>query len=42
MPQAPTCLVVVTAGNDGTIYSSAITHHPWVIPVTVWTGRRAA
>jgi subtilisin family serine protease len=27
-------LVVAAAGNDGTIYSSAITHHPWVIPVT--------
>jgi len=26
-------LVVAAAGNDGTIYSSAITHHPWVIPV---------
>ena len=27
-------LVVAAAGNEGTIYSSAITHHPWVIPVT--------
>ena len=27
-------LVVAAAGNDGTICSSAITHHPWVIPVT--------
>jgi subtilisin family serine protease len=27
-------LVVAAAGNDGTIYSSSITHHPWVIPVT--------
>jgi subtilisin family serine protease len=27
-------LVVAAAGNDGTIYSSAITRHPWVIPVT--------
>jgi subtilisin family serine protease len=27
-------LIVAAAGNDGTIYSSAITHHPWVIPVT--------
>ena len=27
-------LVVAAAGNDGTIYSSVITHHPWVIPVT--------
>jgi subtilisin family serine protease len=27
-------LVVAAAGNDATIYSSAITHHPWVIPVT--------
>ena len=27
-------LVVAAAGNDGTIYSSAITQHPWVIPVT--------
>ena len=27
-------LVVAAAGNDGTIYSSAITRHRWVIPVT--------
>jgi len=27
-------LVVAAAGNDGTIYSSVITRHPWVIPVT--------
>jgi subtilisin family serine protease len=27
-------LLVAAAGNDGPIYSSAITHHPWVIPVT--------
>ena len=27
-------LVVAAAGNDATIYSSAITRHPWVIPVT--------
>ena len=27
-------LVVAAAGNDGAIYSSAITHHPWVVPVT--------
>jgi subtilisin family serine protease len=27
-------LVVAAAGNDGTLYSSAITRHPWVIPVT--------
>jgi subtilisin family serine protease len=27
-------LVVAAAGNQGTIGSSAITHHPWVIPVT--------
>jgi subtilisin family serine protease len=33
-------LVVAAAGNDGTIYSSAITRHPWVIPVTAcgWAG----
>jgi subtilisin family serine protease len=27
-------LVVAAAGNDGTIYSSVITRHPWAIPVT--------
>jgi subtilisin family serine protease len=26
-------LVVAAAGNEGTIYSSLITHHPWVISV---------
>jgi len=31
-------LVVAAAGNDGTIYSSAITRHPWVIPVTACGG----
>ena len=34
-------LVVAATGNEGTIYSSAITRHPWVIPVTACdlTGR---
>lgn len=27
-------LVLAAAGNEGTICSSVITHHPWVIPVT--------
>ena len=33
-------LVVAAAGNDGTIYSSAITRHPWVIPVTACGGAK--
>jgi subtilisin family serine protease len=28
------CLVVAAAGNNGTLFSSAITRHPWVLPVT--------
>lgn len=33
-------LVAAAAGNDGTIYSSAITRHPWVIPVTACGGAK--
>jgi subtilisin family serine protease len=28
------CLVVAAAGNNGTLFSSLITRHPWVLPVT--------
>ncbi|MGY1786871.1 S8 family peptidase [Geodermatophilus sp. SYSU D00698] len=28
------CMVVAAAGNQGTLASSAITRHPWVIPVS--------
>jgi subtilisin family serine protease len=29
-------LVIASAGNQGTLGSSAITRHPWVIPVTAY------
>ena len=32
-------IVVVAAGNQGTIGSSAITRHPWVIPVVACNGQ---
>ena len=31
-------IVVAAAGNDGVIASSAITRHPWVIPVVAYSG----
>lgn len=33
-------LVVAAAGNQGTVGSSAITRHPWVIPVVAYGRRR--
>jgi subtilisin family serine protease len=33
-------LVVVAAGNQGTIGGTALTRHPWVIPVAACNGRR--
>jgi len=32
-------IVVVAAGNDGTLGSSTLTRHPWVIPVVAYDGR---
>lgn len=37
-------LVIAAAGNQGVLAGSAITHHPWVIPVVAyaWAGRPLA
>ena len=32
-------IVVVAAGNDGTLGSTTLTRHPWVIPVVAYDGR---
>jgi subtilisin family serine protease len=35
------CLIVAAAGNQGTVGSSALTSHPWVIPVVACDPRGA-
>ena len=30
-------LIVVAAGNDGIVGGSALSWHPWVVPVAAWT-----